>query len=88
VQGQVAKWLSDPARAAVHRKQTEPLDYEAEEKAGGLSPAAIGGLFFVGALAAAGTAAWLQSRGEEEDIDRRTRRRLEPKADFEVAGRS
>ena len=83
VQGQVAKWLSDPARAAVHRKQTEPLDHQPEER-GGLSPALVGGLFFVGALAAAGTAAWLQSRQEEEDRDRARR---EPKADFEVAGR-
>jgi short-subunit dehydrogenase len=79
VQGQVAKWLSDPARAAVHRKQTEPLDREGQDS-GGLGPAAIGGLFFVGALAAAGTAAWLQSREEPA-------RRREPKADFEVAGR-
>jgi NAD(P)-dependent dehydrogenase (short-subunit alcohol dehydrogenase family) len=87
VQGQVAKWLSDPARAAVHRKQTEPLDYQ-EESGGGLSPAAVGGLLFVGAIAAAGTAAWLQSRSEEGEVDRRARRRSEPKADFEVAGRS
>jgi short-subunit dehydrogenase len=86
VQGQVAKWLSDPARAAVHRKQTEPLDHQ-EESGGGLSPAAVGGLLFVGALAAAGTAAWLQSRSEEAD-ERRERRRSEPKADFEVAGHS
>jgi short-subunit dehydrogenase len=84
VQGQVAKWLSDPARAAVHRRQTEPLDYQ-DETGGGLSPAAVGGLLFVGALAAAGTAAWLQSRGDESD-DRRSRRRTEPRADFEVAG--
>lgn len=80
VQGQVAKWLSDPARAAVHRRQTEPLDHQPEESGGGLGPAAIGGLFFVGALAAAGTAAWLQSREEPA-------RRREPRADFEVAGR-
>lgn len=86
VQGQVAKWLSDPARAAVHRRQTEPLDRE-EESAGGLSPATVGGLLFVGALAAAGTAAWLQSRGEEGG-QRWERRRSEPKADFEVAGHS
>jgi short-subunit dehydrogenase len=79
VQGQVAKWLSDPARAAVHRKQTEPLGREAEES-GGLGPAAIGGLLFVGAVAAAGTAAWLQNRDEDS-------RRREPKADFEVAGK-
>ena len=79
VQGQVAKWLSDPARAAVHRRQTEPLDREPDQ-GGGLGPAAIGGLFFVGALAAAGTAAWLQSREEAP-------RRREPRADFEVAGR-
>ncbi|HEU4968264.1 SDR family NAD(P)-dependent oxidoreductase [Sphingomonas sp.] len=84
VQGQAAKWLSDPARAAVHRKQTEPLDREPAES-GGLGPAAIGGLFFVGALAAAGTAMWLQSRDEDS---RRIRERGEPKADFEVAGTS
>ena len=83
MQGQVAKWLSDPARAAVHRRQTEPLDHDAEE-AGGLSPAAVGGLLFVGAIAAAGTAAWLQSRHEDEA---RRKGRTEPKADFEVAGR-
>jgi uncharacterized protein len=85
VQGQVAKVLSDPARASMHRKQTEPVDYEPESKSG-MSAAAVGGLFFVGALAAAGTAAWMQSRNEEDDVDRRTRRRLEPKADFGVAG--
>jgi hypothetical protein len=84
VQGQVAKWLSDPARAAVHRKQTEPLDREPAES-GGLGPAAIGGLFFVGVVAAAGTAMWLQSRDEDS---RRIRERGEPKADFEVAGTS
>lgn len=77
----------DPVKARAHRMQTQPVDYGSEDRAGGLSGAAIGGLFFVGALAAAGTAAWLQSRNEEENIDRRTRRRLEPKADFEVAGR-
>lgn len=86
VQGQVAKLLSDPARAAVHRKRAEPLDYQ-EESGSGLSPATVG-LLFVGALAAAGTAAWLQSRSEEVETDRRARRRSEPKADFEVAGRS
>ena len=84
VQGQVAKWLSDPARAAVHRKQTQPLDRQPAES-GGLSPAAVGGLLFVGALAAAGTAAWLQSRNEDET---ERRRRHEPQADFEVAGQS
>lgn len=76
----------DPVKARAHRRQTEPVDYEPENKSGGMSGAAIGGLFFVGALAAAGTAAWLQSRNDEDDIDRRTKRRLEPKADFEVAG--
>ena len=78
--------MPDPVKARAHRMQTQPVDYEPEGK-GGLSGAAIGGLFFVGALAAAGTAAWLQSRSEEDDLDRRTRRRLEPRADFEVAGR-
>jgi short-subunit dehydrogenase len=77
----------DPVKAQAHRSQTQPVDYEPEGESSGLGPAAIGGLFFVGALAAAGTAAWLQSRSSEEDVDRRTRRRLEPKADFEVAGR-
>jgi short-subunit dehydrogenase len=77
VQGQFAKWMSDPANAAVHRKQTEPLDHQAEES-GGLSPAAVGGLLFVGALAAAGTAVWLQSRDEDN-------RQRGPRADFEVA---
>lgn len=75
----------DPVKARAHRTQTEPLDYQPPESSGGISPAAIGGLFFVGALAAAGTAAWLQSRGEEEEGGR-SRRRTEPKADFEVAG--
>lgn len=83
VQGNVAKLMSDPARAAMHRKQTEPVDRSAEPS--GPSGAAIGGLFFVGALAAAGTAAWLKSRRDEEEVERRTRRRLEPQADFEVA---
>jgi uncharacterized protein len=87
LQGNFAKILPNPARAAMHKKQTRPLDYEAESRTGGMSGAAVGGLFFVGALAAAGTAAWLQSRRDEEDVERRTRRRLEPHADFEVAGR-
>jgi hypothetical protein len=77
----------DPVKARAHRMQTQPVDYEPQEKSGGMSGTAIGGLFFVGALAAAGTAAWLQSRNEEEDVERRTRRRLEPQADFEVSGR-
>jgi uncharacterized protein len=84
LQGNVAKLMSNPARAAMHRKQTEPFDREQEES-GGISGAAIGGFLFVGALAAAGTAAWLQSRRDEEDVERRTRNRLEPKADFDVA---
>ena len=88
VQGQMAKWLSDPARAAVHRRQTEPLGHAPDGAGGGLSPVAISGLFFVGAIAAAGTAAWLQSRSEEGSPDRHGRRRTEPSADFEVAGRS
>jgi uncharacterized protein len=87
LQGNFAKMLSNPARAAMHKKQTQPVDYEAEGKSGGMNGATIGGLFFVGALAAAGTAAWLQSRRDEEDVERRTKRRLEPHADFEVAGR-
>jgi uncharacterized protein len=86
LQGNFAKLMSNPARAAMHRKQTQPVDYEAEDQ-GGLSGAAIGGLFFVGLAAAAGTAAWLQSRRDEQDVERRTKGRLEPHADFEVAGR-
>jgi short-subunit dehydrogenase len=83
LQGNVAKLMSNPARAAMHRRQTEPFDREQEDSRG-ISGAAIGGFLFVGALAAAGTAAWLQSRREEEDVERRTRNRLEPRADFEV----
>ncbi|MFD1612937.1 SDR family NAD(P)-dependent oxidoreductase [Sphingomonas tabacisoli] len=75
----------DPVKAQAHRSQTQPVDYEGEGK-GGLGPAAIGGLFFVGALAAAGTAVWLQNR--QEEADGRDRRRPEAKADFEVAGQS
>jgi short-subunit dehydrogenase len=85
LQGNVAKLMSNPARAAMHRRQTEPFDREQDESSGGISGAAIGGFLFVGALAAAGTAAWLQSRRDEEDVERRTRNRLQPKADFEVA---
>jgi len=86
VQGQIAKLLSDPASASMHRMQTEPYDrQQAQEQGGGMSGAAISGLFFVGALAAAGTAAWLQSRRDENDVERRTKHRLEPQADFEVA---
>jgi uncharacterized protein len=85
LQGNIAKMLSDPARAAMHRKQTEPIDRAAAERQS--SPVGVAGLFFFGALAAAGTAAWLQSRRDEDDVERRTRRRLEPQADFEVAGR-
>jgi uncharacterized protein len=87
LQGNFAKLLPNPARAAMHMKQTRPLDYEAESRTSGMSSAAVGGMFFVGALAAVGTAAWLQSRRDEEDVERRTKRRLEPHADFEVAGR-
>lgn len=88
IQGQVAKMMTDPARASMHRKQTEPMDRQSES--GGLSPAAIGGLFFVGAVAAAGTAAWLKSRADEEDVESRTKSRLDrdghvvPQADFAV----
>jgi short-subunit dehydrogenase len=82
LQGNIAKLMSNPARAAMHRKQTEPVDHEPERT--GPSGAAIGGFMLVGALAAAGTAAWLQSRRDEESVDRRTRNRLEPQADFEV----
>lgn len=83
LQGNMAKLMSDPARAAMHRKQTEPVDRSSPSSAP--SSVALGGLFFVGALAAAGTAAWLKSRRDEEEVERRTRRRLEPHADFEVA---
>ncbi|HYZ48053.1 MAG TPA: SDR family NAD(P)-dependent oxidoreductase [Sphingomonas sp.] len=83
-QSRVASLLSDPARAALHRRQTEPLDRD-EPGQHGMSPAAIGGLFFVGLAAAAGTAAWLQSRHEE---GRQGSRRREPRAEFEVAGKS
>ena len=67
----------DPLKARAHRKQTEPLDYEADRSGSG--GAALGGLFFVGAIAAVGTAAWLTSRRDED------RTRAEPRADFEVA---
>lgn len=82
LQGQVAKMLSDPARASIHRKQTEPFDRQAEEAgSGGVSPATLGGLFFVGAVAAAGTAVWLRSRG---DPTRDETDPVAPRADFEV----
>jgi len=83
LQGNMAKLMSQPARAAMHRKQTEPVDRAAEERQS--SPVGVAGLLFFGALAAAGTAAWLQSRRDEEDVERRTRDRLHPHADFEVA---
>lgn len=81
------RMFSDPIKARAHRMQTEPVDWESEGNGGGLSGAAVGGLFFIGALAAAGTAAWLTSRRDEEVIERRTRRRLEPVAEFEVGRR-
>ena len=90
LQGNVAKVMSDPARANMHRKQTEPVDRQSDSSGGGMGPATIGGLFFVGAVAAAGTAAWLKSRSDEEHVDARTRRRLTkdghvvPQAEFEV----
>jgi short-subunit dehydrogenase len=90
MQGKVARMLSDPARASIHRKQTEPFDRQSESD-GGVGAATLGGLFFVGAVAAAGTAAWLRSRNQEADVDARTRSRLRdedghvvPQADFEV----
>lgn len=94
LQGNVAKMLSDPTRASIHRKQTEPVDRQSEGDASGMSAATLGGLFFVGAVAAAGTAAWLRSRAQEDEVDARTRSRLrddhdrletlEPQADFRV----
>lgn len=83
LQGQVAKMLSDPARASIHRKQTEPFDRQAESGAdsGGISNAALGGLFFVCAVAAAGTAVWLRSRG---DPTRGETDPVVPRADFKV----
>lgn len=87
LQTSAIRLFPDPAKARAHRMQTQPVDYQPEDKGSGMSGAAIGGLFFVGALAAAGTAAWLQSRRDEDDVERRTRDRLKPKADFEVAGR-
>lgn len=97
LQGNVAKMLSDPARASIHRRQTEPVDRQSDSSesgsGSGLSPATLGGLFFVGAVAAAGTAAWLRSRAQEEDVDATTRERLHdeqgrevPQADFQVGG--
>lgn len=74
----------DPVKAKAHRVQTEPLDNEPANDKGGLSGAAIGGLFFVGALAAAGTAAWLTGSRDEND-ERRAGKRRGPRADFEVA---
>ena len=60
----------DPLKARAHRMQTKPIDHENEGN-GGLSAATVGGLFFVGAIAAAGTAAWLQSRQDEDNGERR-----------------
>ena len=85
LQTSAIRLFPDPIKARAHRGQTQPIDHEAERS--GPSGAAIGGFMLVGALAAAGTAAWLQSRRDEEDVDSRTRKRLEPHADFEVAGR-
>ena len=70
----------DPVKARAHRMQTRPVDYDGEGK-GSVSGAAITGFLFVGALAAAGTAAWLQSRRDDEAG------RRQPRADFEVANR-
>lgn len=84
LQTSAIRLMSDPIKARAHRGQTQPLGDEAPRSSP--SGAAIGGLMFVGALAAAGTAAWLQSRREEDDLDRRTRDRLTPHADFEVSG--
>ncbi len=73
------RMFPDPVKARAHRRQTEPVDYEPQGN-GGISAATVGGLFFAGAIAAAGTAAWLQSRKDEDG------RRREPKAEFEVSG--
>ena len=85
LQTSAIRLLPDPIKAMAHRGQTQPIEHETQRS--GPSGAAIGGFMLVGALAAAGTAAWLQSRRDEDDIDGRTRKRLEPHADFEVAGR-
>jgi uncharacterized protein len=85
LQTSAVRLMPDPVKAAAHRMQTQPVDREPARS--GPSGAAIGGFMLVGAIAAAGTAAWLQSRRDEESVDRRTRQRLEPHADFEVAGR-
>ncbi len=84
LQTSAIRLMPDPIKALAHRGQTQPKNRESS----GPSGAAIGGFMLVGALAAAGTAAWLQSRREQDELERRTRERLEPHADFEVAGKA
>lgn len=72
----------DPVKARAHRMQTQPVDYQPETNGSGMSGAALGGLVVVGALAAAGTAVWLNSRRDDDGSERIH----EPQADFEVAG--
>jgi short-subunit dehydrogenase len=86
LQTSAIRLFPDPLKARAHRAQTEPLDRTSEHS--GPSGAAVAGFMLVGAIAAAGTAAWLQSRRDEDEVDRRTRDRLEPHADFDVAGRT
>lgn len=63
LQTSAIRLMPDPIKALAHRGQTEPVGREPS----GPSGAAIGGFMLVGALAAAGTAAWLQSRREERE---------------------
>lgn len=73
LQTSAIRLFSDPVKAAAHKAQTQPDDYEPS----GPSGAAVAGFLLVSAIAAAGTAVWLTSRRDEDD-------RAEPTADFEV----
>jgi len=91
LQGNLARMMSDPQRATLHRRQTEPLDRGAPASAGpGL---AMAGIVLLGTAAAIGTAAWLRRRDAAAGHDPRarhrpwSRRHPVPQADFEVGTR-
>lgn len=91
LQGNLARMMSDPQRATLHRRQTEPLDRGAPASAGpGL---AMAGIVLLGTAAAIGTAAWLRRRDAAAGHDPRarhrpwSRRQPVPQADFEVGTR-
>lgn len=89
LQGGLAKMMSDPQRATLHRRQTEPFDRAAPAPTP--APAlATAGLALIGTAAALGAFAWARSRRAEAEIAARTHQRLDsdghvvPQADFAV----